>query len=62
MAVIRKILTYQRYCELQRAERLLQALEELGVDNWEGYCDAVAMTDGEDEEPEDEDENVNPET
>jgi ABC-type metal ion transport system substrate-binding protein len=31
-----------RYNELVEAERTLQALENFGVDNWDGYSDAMA--------------------
>lgn len=30
-------ISYERYEELQAAERFLEALEFCGVDNWEGY-------------------------
>lgn len=31
------------YEELLKDQRLLRALEECGVDNWEGYADAVNL-------------------
>lgn len=31
------------YEELIRDQKLLRALEECGVDNWEGYADAVNL-------------------
>jgi len=37
----------QKYIEMQRALLMYQALQECGVDNWEGYSDAqdIFMTD-----------------
>jgi len=35
-------ITKERYEQLLRAERELQALEEAGVDDWDGY--EIAMT------------------
>lgn len=37
------VLSIKRHKELVEAEEKLQALEECGVDNWEGYCDAMQM-------------------
>jgi len=31
------------YDRLIRAERMLEALRECGVDNWEGYAEAVQL-------------------
>ena len=41
----------KRYLELLKAERFLEVLEREGVDNWEGFDDAV-MRLGEGEEDE----------
>lgn len=35
----------KRYEELIRAELMLQALDETGVDNWEWYSEALAIFD-----------------
>jgi len=41
-------LSEERYRELTEAEEKLNALEEFGVDNWDGYSQAMAsLTDGE---------------
>jgi len=34
-------ITKERYEELWNAETMLNALEEAGVDNWEGHCEAI---------------------
>ena len=31
----------ERYNELLKKEEMLDRLEAYGVDNWEGYCDAI---------------------
>ena len=31
------------YAQLVEDQKLLRALEEMGVDNWEGYSDAVNL-------------------
>lgn len=36
-------ITTERLAELLEAEDLLQCLQACGVDNWDGYCDAVEM-------------------
>lgn len=45
-------LTVDRYNELLEAEEMLEALEACGVDNWEGYDEALDMFEamGEDEQ------------
>jgi len=37
-----KEISFDRLRELQLAERTLNALESHGVDNWEGYSEAIA--------------------
>ena len=45
----------QNYDRLIKAEKLLLALQECGVDNWEGYSDAYRIAfPREDEEEDDE--------
>ncbi len=39
-----------RLAELEHAEEVLNALEAAGVDNWEGYGDALSVLDSEDED------------
>ena len=34
----------EEYKQLIEDQKLLRALEECGVDNWEGYSDAVNLT------------------
>jgi hypothetical protein len=34
----------ERYAELLRAEKKLNALEAAGVDNWEGYDEAMSQS------------------
>lgn len=34
-------ISWEEYKDLQKAARELQALEDAGVDNWQGYCDAM---------------------
>ena len=34
-------ITIERYNELRFAECILNALQAAGVDNWEGYADAI---------------------
>lgn len=36
-----KTLTDEQYYNLKRCESLLQCLKEYGVDNWEGYGEAL---------------------
>ena len=38
------------YNRLQEVDELMDALKCLGVDNWDGYSDAVEMVYGEDDE------------
>jgi hypothetical protein len=40
------IITAERYWELVEAEDILNALRRAGVDNWEGYADAMEELDG----------------
>lgn len=35
-------ITYQEYENLKQAARKLEALEDAGVDNWEGYSAALS--------------------
>jgi hypothetical protein len=41
-------ITKDRYEELLKFERLLAALEQAGVDNWEGYGEATQTLEDED--------------
>lgn len=43
-------ITQSRLDALERDSKFLSALEAMGVDNWEGYSDAVRMDMGEDVE------------
>jgi hypothetical protein len=36
----------ERYNKLLEKEETLERLEAYGVDNWEGYCDALNDTEG----------------
>jgi len=36
-------ITIERYNQLIESDRVLQVLESAGVDNWEGYDDAMLM-------------------
>ncbi len=41
----------ERIAELEERDRTLSALEAAGVDNWEGYSEAMrSLSDGEDED------------
>ncbi len=42
-------ITYEEYKRLLEAERMLNALEGAGVDNWEGYDYAMEMLEQEDD-------------
>ena len=44
----------ERYKELLEKEETLDKLEAYGVDNWEGYCDAMNDSEGYFNEDEDE--------
>lgn len=33
----------ERFAELVKAEKMLDALQAAGVDNWEGYADAMEL-------------------
>lgn len=41
-------ITVRRYKDLLRAEALLAYLRAVGVDNWEGYSEAIRMLEEED--------------
>lgn len=43
-------LSEKRYKQLIHAEEFLAALRAAGVDNWEGYCEAVRAMDEEEAE------------
>ncbi len=49
-----RTITDRDYDRLVRAEKLLIALQECGVDNWEGYSEAVRLAFGENEDDSDE--------
>jgi hypothetical protein len=42
-------ITVERYAELLEAEELLSALQAVGVDNWEGYSEAITLMEGADD-------------
>lgn len=43
-------ITLEEYNRLRKAERFLDALETVGVDNWQGYADACEIYRNEPEE------------
>lgn len=43
-------MTEENYQRLVKAEKLLLALRECGVDNWEGYSEAVKLAFPEEED------------
>lgn len=45
-------ISWVEYKDLQKAARELQALENHGVDNWSGYCDAMREANQDDDEDE----------
>lgn len=45
-------ISWTEYKDLQKAARELQALENHGVDNWSGYCDAMREANSEEVEDE----------
>lgn len=45
-------ISWVEYKDLQKAARKLQALENHGVDNWSGYCDAMCEANQDDDEDE----------
>lgn len=43
-------ITEKHYAELCAAERKLDALEAMGVDNWEGYGEAMGLLSDDEED------------
>ena len=43
------VITNERYKKLVDAEYFLECLEACGVDNWDGYSDAIHMSEEEED-------------